>query len=298
MRITTHPLPNATRAILWKERLPIGAAVLGENGEFTTFSIAPAWRRRGYGRYFMKELLRQAGGYAPGAASCFTAPLPPVGAPARAAALAFGAQLGFLPQNGQLCRRRTPDLTAVAFLHTTLQSLLHPGGFYLDATCGNGHDTLFLAELAGPQGRVLGLDIQPAAVAATNARLAAAGYETRATALCADHQFLARYTPPAGADCVLFNFGWLPGGSHDVFSTAASTLPALQAGLTALKPGGVLAVVLYSGKGIGHGEKDAALAFLQALPLAQYTVLVCRFANWADTAPLPCLVLKKGTTPP
>ena len=32
---------------------------------------------------------------------------------------------------------------------------------------------------------------------------------------------------------------------------------------------------------------------LAGLPLEACTVLVCDFANWADTAPLPCLVLKK-----
>ena len=58
-------------------------------------------------------------------------------------------------------------------------------------------------------------------------------------------------------------------------------------------PGGVLAAVLYSGKVIGDAEKQAALAFFKALPLTRYTVLVCEFANWAQTAPLPCFVIKK-----
>ena len=40
-------------------------------------------------------------------------------------------------------------------------------------------------------------------------------------------------------------------------------------------------------------EKQSILGWLRALPLEKYTVLVCDFANWADTAPLPCLVLKK-----
>ena len=67
----------------------------------------------------------------------------------------------------------------------------------------------------------------------------------------------------------------------------------LRAALEALRPGGVLAAVLYSGKVIGDAEKQAALAFFKALPLTQYTVLVCEFANWAQTAPLPCFVIKK-----
>ena len=40
-------------------------------------------------------------------------------------------------------------------------------------------------------------------------------------------------------------------------------------------------------------EKQAALAFFKDLPLTRYTVLVCEFANWAQTAPLPCFVIKK-----
>ena len=31
----------------------------------------------------------------------------------------------------------------------------------------------------------------------------------------------------------------------------------------------------------------------RSLPLADYTVLICEFANWADTAPLPCFVIKR-----
>ena len=88
-------------------------------------------------------------------------------------------------------------------------------------------------------------------------------------------------------------FGWLPGAEHDVHSTADGSVPALRAALEALRPGGVLAAVLYSGKVIGDAEKQAALAFFKALPLTQYTVLVCEFANWAQTAPLPCFVIKK-----
>ena len=98
---------------------------------------------------------------------------------------------------------------------------------------------------------------------------------------------------PGTADCVLFNFGWLPGADHGVHSTAAGSIPALEAALTALKPRGVLAAVLYSGQVIGDGEKQAALDFFRALPLTRYTVLVCEFANWASTAPLPCFVLKR-----
>ena len=141
---------------------------------------------------------------------------------------------------------------------------------------------------------MIGLDIQPQAAANTNALLAANGMAAIGRAECCDHRELLRFAPPGSADCVMFNFGWLPGAAHDVHSTAdSSPWPALQAGLDALKPGGVLAAVLYSGKVIGNAEKKAAAEFFRSLPLADYTVLICEFANWADTAPLPCFVIKR-----
>ena len=77
------------------------------------------------------------------------------------------------------------------------------------------------------------------------------------------------------------------------FTALCAPVQGQAAALEALRPGGVLAAVLYSGKVIGDAEKQAALAFFKALPLTQYTVLVCEFANWAQTAPLPCFVIKK-----
>lgn len=271
---------------LYKEHTAIGTARL--EGDALWVEIDPVWRRRGYGSYLVKEVLRRQGGLDPKRESRFTAPLP-----GDEAARALAAKFGFVPAGDRLVRRRMPDLSAVQLCHEFLTTHLAPGGFYLDATCGNGHDTEFLCRLAGPSGRVLGLDIQPAAVQATNARLAAAGLDGIGRAILQDHARLGEVATPGTADCVLFNFGWLPGADHGVHSTAAGSIPALEAALTALKPRGVLAAVLYSGQVIGDGEKQAALDFFRALPLTRYTVLVCEFANWASTAPLPCFVLKR-----
>lgn len=272
--------------ILYKEQTAIGTGTL--EGSALWVEIAPAWRGRGYGSYLLKELLRRGGGLDPKAASCFTAPQP-----ADAAGRALAAKFGFVPAGAGLVRRRAPDFSAVQFCHEFLAARLAPGGLYIDATCGNGHDTEFLCRLAGPGGRVLALDIQPRAVAATNARLAAAGLADIGRAVVYDHARLGDLAAPGSADGIVFNFGWLPGAEHSVHSTAAGSIPALKAALTALKPGGVLAAVLYSGRVIGDSEKQAALAFFRTLPLTEYTVLECRFANWADTAPLPCFILKK-----
>lgn len=285
-------IPIKGGVALYKEQTEVGRCTLrptAQGAQIEALFIQPAWRRRGYGSYLLKEILRRYGGYAREEASIFTAPLP--AAPGEEA---FWAKFGFAPQGGRLVRCRKPDLTAVRLAHGWLAASLPAPRFCIDATCGNGGDTEFLCRLVGSEGHVLAMDVQPQAIASTRARLQRAGIgEARYTLVCDDHARLMSYAAPESADAVLFNFGWLPGAKHDVFSTAASSLPALEAALTALRHGGILGAVLYSGEGIGAEEKRAVLAWLQGLPIRQYTVLECRFGNWADTAPLPCFVLKK-----
>ena len=216
----------------------------------------------------------------------FTAPLPEA-----ADERAFWEKFGFAEENGRLCRRRTPDLTAVRFVQDFLASRLQSPKLLVDATCGNGGDTAFLCRLAGAQGQVLGFDIQPEAIASTQKHLAAQGFS--AELHCESHANLLNYIQPGTADAVMFNFGWLPGADHGVFSHAESSIPALEVALEALRPGGVLSAILYSGRVIGSDEKQELLRWMRSLPLQRCTVLVCDFANWAETAPLPCFLLKK-----
>ena len=260
---------NATQTgfALYKEADIIGQCDVTptpKGADITALSVLPQWRRKGYGSYLLKEILRRFGGYDREAATVFTAPLP-----ADEGEGLFWQKFGFAPEDGRLVR---PKLC-------------------IDATCGNGGDTAFLCRLAGPEGRVLGFDIQPEAIASTRARLKKQGLT--AELICDSHANLLQYVRPGTADIVMFNFGWLPGADHSVFSTADSSIPALEAALAALRVGGVLSAILYSGRVIGTDEKQSILGWLRALPLEKYTVLVCDFANWADTAPLPCLVLKK-----
>ena len=274
---------------LYKEKTEIGQCLLtptDKGAAITALCILAPWRRKGYGSYLLKEILRRFGGYDREAATVFTAPLP-----ADEGEGLFWKKFGFVPEGGRLCRRRTPDLTAVRLVQDYLAAHLPHAALCIDATCGNGGDTAFLCRLVGPEGRVLGFDIQPEAIASTRARLETQGLT--AELFCDSHANLLHHVRPGTADIVMFNFGWLPGADHAVFSTADSSIPALEAALQAVRPGGVVSAILYSGQVIGSDEKQAVLAWLRALPLKSFTVLVCDFANWAETAPLPCLILKK-----
>ena len=260
-----------------------------KGADITALSVLSQWRRKGYGSYLLKEILRRFGGYDREAATVFTAPLP-----ADEGEGLFWQKFGFAPEDGRLVRRRTPDLTAVRFVQDYLAAHLPHPKLCIDATCGNGGDTAFLCGITAPEGKVVGFDVQEAAIASTRKHLEQLGVPASRYELhCQSHADLLQVVQPGTADAVMFNFGWLPGADHAVFSTASSSIPALQAALEAVRPGGVVSAILYSGQVIGTDEKQTVLEYLRALPLKSFTVLVCDFANWDETAPLPCIILKK-----
>ena len=63
-----------------------------------------------------------------------------------------------------------PRPTALA--HQFVREILREGDLAIDATAGNGHDTLVLAARVGESGRVLAIDIQPAAIESARTQLA------------------------------------------------------------------------------------------------------------------------------
>ena len=107
---------------LYKEKTEVGCCQLtrtAAGADVACLTIVPEWRRKGYGSYLLKEILRRFGGYDRETATVFTAPLPAV-----PGEKAFWAKFGFREEAGRLCRRRTPDLTAVKFVQDFLAARL------------------------------------------------------------------------------------------------------------------------------------------------------------------------------
>lgn len=176
-------------------------------------------------------------------------------------------------------------------VHDFLRRQVKPGAFCIDATAGKGRDTALLCRLAGPEGRVLAFDVQEEAVAQTCALLDAEGLT--AEVVLDSHANMARYAAPESVDCIVFNFGRLPGGDPKIFTTAASSLPAIDAGLNLLRSGGVMALALYYGKENGYDEKNAILAHLKSLNDRLFTVLACDWLNRKHDPPLPIFIWKE-----
>lgn len=178
----------------------------------------------------------------------------------------------------------------LALVHDFLSRAVIPGELCIDATAGRGRDTALLCRLTGPHGWVLAFDIQPAAVEATRALLAAQGLT--AEVHLASHAEMERYAPPESAGAIVFNFGRLPGGDPGIVTEAGSSLAGIGAGLRLLKPGGVMALALYYGGANGYGERDAILAYLAELDPRRYSVLCGDWRNRSGDPPLPVFLWK------
>ncbi len=171
------------------------------------------------------------------------------------------------------------------FARELVAGVLKDGDLAVDATCGNGHDTLFLAGLVGQAGRVLAFDIQEEAIVSTKERLSAAGVDSRVMLIRSCHTGLAEYLDsPVGA--VMFNLGYLPGGDHSTVTGADTTLPALRAALAALSRGGVITLIIYTGHPGGKEEYEALVAYALSLPQQEFTVLEYKFINQVNNPPL------------
>ena len=183
------------------------------------------------------------------------------------------------------------QLNTLSMVHRFLEQSVQPGSFCIDATAGKGRDTALLCRLAGETGRVLAFDIQQEAVDQTKALLAAEGLT--AEVILDSHAHMERYAEAGTVDCVVFNFGRLPGGDPAVFTRAESSVAALNAALWVLKPGGAVAIALYYGGANGYGERDAVLAWLKTLDDRSFSVLRCDWANRRNDPPMPIFIWKE-----
>lgn len=183
----------------------------------------------------------------------------------------------------------------VPLSHLLLRALVPPGCRVADATCGNGKDTLLLAELVGPHGRVFAFDIQQTARERTMARLREADLHERVDIHASGHERMAaELSAPLAA--VVFNLGWLPGGDRTVTTRPETTRVALDASLSLLQPGGCLLITCYPGHGGGDREAADVCAWAAALPPGHWHVWRMGQLNVAADAPF-CLLIQQGKTP-
>lgn len=179
----------------------------------------------------------------------------------------------------------------VPLSHLLLQHYVQAGDHVVDATVGNGYDTLLLAELVGEQGKVWGFDIQPQALEATRQKVHENGCGERVTLIHAGHECIAEHCSQ-GMAAVVFNLGYLPGGDRTIITTTATTLAACNQALRLLKPGGIMPLTLYPGHSGGDDEQVSLEKFARELSPREFHVWQMRQSNVSATAPYTILIQK------
>lgn len=178
----------------------------------------------------------------------------------------------------------------VQLSHLLLGRFVSEGCRVVDATCGNGHDTLVLARLAGATGRVWAFDIQEAALTATRLKLEEAGLDQRVRLVHAGHEEMAQHVGEA-VHAVVFNFGYLPGGDRGIVTSPDTSLRALTAALDLLLSGGIIAAAVYPGHPGGAEEGKAIEKWAAALPATSHAWRMGRL-NTSSDAPYSILIQK------
>jgi len=180
---------------------------------------------------------------------------------------------------------------AVGLSHLFLRRTLKPGDSVVDATCGTGRDTLFLARLVGSEGKVWAFDVQDEALTATAGLLRDAGCLDRVSLVHAGHERIAEHVAES-IRAAVFNLGFLPGGGRTTVTRPETTLAGLEQAATLLLPGGIVTIAVYTGHDGGAEEGRAVDEWAAGLPARGFNTWKSCQLNRSGDAPYLVLVEK------
>ena len=182
--------------------------------------------------------------------------------------------------------------SSLAMSHQLLLPILQKARTIVDATAGNGKDTLFLASHAPKCSKIWVFDVQPQALNNTRRLLDSYGIQMPITYILDSHSHIERYISQP-IDVITFNLGYLPGGDHGIFTQSFTTLSALEKCCHLLAPGGFITIVAYPGHPAGLEEAHSVESFLQSLNQRYYTVGCWQMINQKNHPPVLYVLTKK-----
>lgn len=182
--------------------------------------------------------------------------------------------------------------SSVLWAQLMLKDRLRPGDVVVDATMGNGHDTLFLTQCVSPGGHVHAFDIQASALDETRKRVPA----EMTTLYHAGHETLRANLPAeihGKISAIMFNLGYLPGADKAVITRTETTMVAVREALEVLKAGGLLTIAVYPGHEGGAEEGRSIAAWAAELEPRRFEVQHLRPVNRAAAPPELWMIWKR-----
>ena len=173
-----------------------------------------------------------------------------------------------------------------------LDKIVQKGDIVIDATMGNGYDTIYLGNLVGENGKVYAFDVQEEAIKSTKKKVERDNMTDRVELILDGHQNLDKYVKEE-VSCVVFNLGYLPRAKHVVITKPDTTLEAIKKSLKLLKPNGIISIAAYIGHEGGLEEKNYICEYLDNLNQNEFNVLHMQFTNQINNPPQLILIEKK-----
>lgn len=168
--------------------------------------------------------------------------------------------------------------------HLYWKLLLRPGDSVVDATCGNGKDTLILSKnvLTEDAGSVIGMDIQQPAIENTTLLLKKNLSDLQWKRVHLFHESHTNFPPIAWkkpVKLVVYNLGYLPGGDKTLTTKTENTLQSVQRAMQLIATDGAVSITCYPGHEEGKVEEQALLHMAAGLDSSQWNVTGHRWLN-------------------
>lgn len=179
-------------------------------------------------------------------------------------------------------------LKATTMAHNFIETVVKDGDWVVDATLGNGNDTIFLSKLT-PNGRVYAFDIQENAVINFK-RVIEEQNIKNIEAISDGHENIDKYVHNK-IKAIMFNLGYLPGADKTITTKKETTLIAIEKSFDLLLPGGLMTIAAYIGHEEGTKEAEAVLDLIRSLDSKQYSVMQVSFLN-RNNAPFLVVIEK------
>ncbi len=163
---------------------------------------------------------------------------------------------------------------------------------YLDLTCGNGNDTLFLCNLAGNKGYVKAFDILEEAIERTEELLRDNCQYNNYELIHSGHEDVEKYLNEK-IDVAVFNLGYLPKYNKEHYTKPETTIKAITSLLPYLKDEGRIYITAYIGHDEGY-EISKIFDFLKDLDKRKYNVIQIKLINKNNLPPELFIVEKNA----
>jgi hypothetical protein len=183
--------------------------------------------------------------------------------------------------------------TPIDLAHSYWQQCILPGDTVVDATAGNGHDSIVLANLAlkNGTGTLHVIDIQKKALENTRDLINEHLDEDDRCNIhmhnsC--HSQIDKIIEKNSAKLIVYNLGWLPGSDKKITTLSETTLNSVKASFELIMAGGVISITCYPGHPEGTIEEKKLLDLVRTLKADSWSVL---YHRWENRSSSPSLIL-------